>query len=427
MEKPKDPPTSSDLLEHPSIRLLHALNGLHQACFNVEAFRDMYERRKRKRKAWIDRQNVLAQFDPLMAHQRADEPLPDSESAESIGLLRGLLQSGQQFYKEARDALAAKGGEVLDAALAPGTSVNATEIGIKVEEAEDVFCRLNRALDGPDFVVDDQIAKMTELRDWFAAERDRLGVVMEQRGLGVPMPSNGAGEPIAMPTELLVKLAADLAALRAEVVSATRSATPPHDLPAVKPSPETSRADESSTLAEVESKPQRRGYREATEFLLEHLRRGGRWTQHNDMARIANCLPSVLTNALKQSEELRAFRDEADIAAAETRTITPPVGLEPAFLADEHEADPSAAVESAEPTAIREAMLSLLMGRASEYAKCRILGLNQRDRDQVCDKLAAAPADDRHELLTVILESIDSEKPSITPSLRPPRSVHDCS
>ncbi|MBL9032118.1 MAG: hypothetical protein JNM80_10490 [Phycisphaerae bacterium] len=173
----------ADLQQHPTIRLFHALNGLHQVCVNVGAFRDLSEGRKSKRKAWIDAQNALAKIDVRAAVERADEPPPMTEPAENTRVLRELLTSGLQFCSQANEALAAKGGEALDAALAPGTSVHATEIGMKVNDAEDLFVRLDSALRDPTVVMDSSLEEMSKLEDWFASARERLGVVMAQRGL----------------------------------------------------------------------------------------------------------------------------------------------------------------------------------------------------------------------------------------------------
>jgi len=225
--------------------------------------------------------------------------------------------------------------------------------------------------------------------------------------------------PLKYPTDIpdvMVKAAVDLF----EWVERLRPLATLEGQPASKPE-----ADVASEIQDPAARPVRRGYQEATEYLLGLQKSGLKWTSHNKMAEIASCLPSVLTNAIAKSPELQAYRDAARATASAAKSIDPPVGLDASTIAGDPDQAPGAALEQAQVIAMRPTMLAMLLDGATDFARSKINGMTEREQDELCDDLSGTRVDQREARIKLLRESIDSEKPSRTPSLPDRKSARD--
>lgn len=186
----------------PAIALLHALNGLSGLC-KTGMFRELAENRKRasdthtnlltlRGKIACDRANELARAGAPMDEQWAalsegmdgpNDPPPPNEPAEYTKALRTLLDHGRTWCDRARKAVRAEGATGLDAATQPNTAgqPRSVEVGVKLLAAERVFDGLSLHVASPSGYMDDDVASMADLGEWFARTRDELRVVIETR------------------------------------------------------------------------------------------------------------------------------------------------------------------------------------------------------------------------------------------------------
>ncbi|UYV12077.1 MAG: hypothetical protein NCW75_12325 [Phycisphaera sp.] len=174
----------------PTQSLLQALSQLHTLCLSAGLFHELAKRRERQwathahlrdaqAQAAIKRANDLAEsgaspLEQLEAafnrEQDSTETPVFSEPDQYIEYLRVKLAEGRDRCEQARSAMQAGAGKVLDAATQPNTAgqPRSIELHTKLQQARSIFIGLAIGLSNPQIVIEDDAANMASLGEWFS-------------------------------------------------------------------------------------------------------------------------------------------------------------------------------------------------------------------------------------------------------------------